>query len=822
MDNKEERQYLDLVKSVIADGAQKGDRTGTGTLSSFGAQMRFSLRDGRFPLLTTKRVFWRGVAEELLWIIKGSTDSKQLADKGVHIWDGNGSRAFLDDMGFTERREGDLGPCFPHGTLVLTASGYKSIETVSAGELVYTHTGAYQPVSQTMQRPYQGELIVINPRYALSPLEATPEHPFLAREYTVKDRVKIGGVEMRNVATLAAPSFVAAKDLDADRHLIGFKIEEHEEVPEFTVHTSNIDVRLRLDDPSVFWMMGFFVGDGYLIQESNSVRICFAVADADRDDIVPRLREVFPVAPRGKRDESRGACTVYRVTHTKYAQVLSHFGKYAHGKLVPDWMHKAPKECIKAFLEGWERADGCVRPGTMQHRLTTVSADLALSAQRLYLKLGYIGGVTVNRRAGKRKVIREGSMSKLRDAYCFEVNLNDHKRRTNYSIIADGYVWYSIIDCKTRLVGGASLPSAYLAEEVVQSLPAARCVLRSPGGCVQVTLQPGTECGIAVDLHDLPIDNEGLDDAVVESGLDLTCGIILAMHKEGPEGIVSSGSAVVVACGKDAQALWDTSGLLRIDGEVKEWGACVTSVQAHVKADNRLIHIVKVEHPSLGSTQEMARALKVAQELLTGRIQVYNFDVEGDHTYTVQNVSVHNCYGHQWRFFGAEYIDCDTDYTGQGVDQLAQVIDKIKNNPDDRRIVLSAWNPLDLSKMSLPPCHTLCQFYVANGELSCQMYQRSCDLGLGVPFNIASYSLLTVMIAHVCGLKPGDFVHTLGDAHIYLNHVEPLKQQLERIPREFPKLRIKRHVEDIDDFTFEDFELVEYKPYGPIKMEMAV
>eukprot|EP00057_Strongylocentrotus_purpuratus_P035106 XP_797720.1 PREDICTED: thymidylate synthase [Strongylocentrotus purpuratus] len=135
-------------------------------------------------------------------------------------------------------------------------------------------------------------------------------------------------------------------------------------------------------------------------------------------------------------------------------------------------------------------------------------------------------------------------------------------------------------------------------------------------------------------------------------------------------------------------------------------------------------------------------------------------------------------YGFQWRHFGAEYKDRFTDYTGQGVDQLANVIETIKNNPDDRRIIMSAWNPPDLPKMALPPCHAFVQFYVCNGELSCQLYQRSGDMGLGVPFNIASYSLLTYMIAHVTGLKPGDFVHTLGDAHVYLNHIEPLKEQV--------------------------------------------
>ncbi|XP_063417085.1 thymidylate synthase-like [Mytilus trossulus] len=179
-------------------------------------------------------------------------------------------------------------------------------------------------------------------------------------------------------------------------------------------------------------------------------------------------------------------------------------------------------------------------------------------------------------------------------------------------------------------------------------------------------------------------------------------------------------------------------------------------------------------------------------------------------------------YGFQWRHFGAEYKDMHADYTGQGVDQLADVISKIKTNPDDRRIIMSAWNPVDLKKMALPPCHAFVQFYVANGELSCQLYQRSGDMGLGVPFNIASYSLLVYMIAMVTNLKPGDFVHTIGDAHIYINHMDPLKEQLKRVPREFPKLVIKREVTDIDDFKFEDFEIVGYNPHPKIAMEMAV
>ncbi|NXE98214.1 TYSY synthase, partial [Menura novaehollandiae] len=159
-----------------------------------------------------------------------------------------------------------------------------------------------------------------------------------------------------------------------------------------------------------------------------------------------------------------------------------------------------------------------------------------------------------------------------------------------------------------------------------------------------------------------------------------------------------------------------------------------------------------------------------------------------------------------------------SDYSNQGVDQLQKVIETIKTNPDDRRIIMCAWNPKDISLMALPPCHALCQFYVLNGELSCQLYQRSGDMGLGVPFNIASYSLLTYMIAHVTGLKVSYLIILLN----LLYTVSSLLFQLQREPRPFPKLRILHEIKDISDFKAEDFQIEDYNPHPPIKMEMAV
>ena len=213
-------------------------------------------------------------------------------------------------------------------------------------------------------------------------------------------------------------------------------------------------------------------------------------------------------------------------------------------------------------------------------------------------------------------------------------------------------------------------------------------------------------------------------------------------------------------------------------------------------------------------------------------------------------------YGFQWRHFGAQYVNCHTDYTGQGVDQLARIVHTLRANPYDRRLVLSAWNPADMARMVLPPCHMFAQFYVSfpqnarsggkpvsspssssqdgeqndkqpkpKGHLHCQLYQRSCDMGLGVPFNIASYALLTHMLAHACDLVPGSLTHVMGDAHVYLNHVDALRTQLEREPaEEFPELEIKRPKGDgvIDGWKPEDFVIKGYNPHKAIVMEMSV
>ena len=197
----------------------------------------------------------------------------------------------------------------------------------------------------------------------------------------------------------------------------------------------------------------------------------------------------------------------------------------------------------------------------------------------------------------------------------------------------------------------------------------------------------------------------------------------------------------------------------------------------------------------------MEEFLRAAQDGIDSPIKGYKF---GD---------LNHVYGYQWRSWPRP--------NGETIDQIQQAVNLITKNPDSRRIIVSAWNVADVEKMALPPCHTLFQFYVADGKLSCMLYQRSADTFLGVPFNIASYALLTMMMAQVCGLEAGEFVHTTGDTHLYLNHMEQVDEQLSRTPRALPKMRLNPDVKSIFDFKYEDFTLEEYDPYPTIKAPMS-
>ena len=660
MANHEEYQYLNLIKDIIENGFWEEGRNGR-TKSIFGNMMRFSLKDGKIPILTTKRTAWKTCLRELLWFIRGETDNNILNKQGVHIWDGNSTREFLDSRGLHSYPEGVIGPCFVKGTKVLTQNGYKNIEDIK-DENIYTHCGNFYPVIKNMKRIYNGPLYKIRPKYSPYDIVCTPEHPFYARKFIVKNRFKIDGIEKRNVVFPDKPEFIQAKDLIKNNYFVGMKIEEKEIIPEFLLN----NIMTKLDEPIFWWMMGLFVRDGWLVYEKignyERDRIHFVIANHQIEEFLPKLQSIIPNLIYRN---SQNGCKTYYCTNHEISNILKLFGKYAKHKLIPNFVHEAPKYLIREFLNGYLAANGCKRTRCLNEssRLITISYNLAFSIQRLYFKLGFIGSLQFNKRQGKTQIFPNGKVCNINDAYLFEVYEN--KRRCDYSFIENGYAW--------------------------------------------------------ITIKNIEIEN-----------------------------------------------------------------------------------VVNTD--------------------------VYNLSVVNDNSYIVNNICVHNCYGYQWRNYNASYncftgksID-DLQHPFHGIDQLQSIIDQLKNpaTRNSRRLIMTAWNPCQLDEMALPPCHILCQFNVHDGnKLSCSMTQRSVDSICGSPFNIASYSFLTHLLAKHCGLEAYEFVYFMGNCHIYEEHVEPAKLQMTREPYEFPTIEITEVRDNINDYCVEDFLIHNYQSHDAIKVKMV-
>ena len=660
MANHEEYQYLNLIKDIIENGFWEEGRNGR-TKSIFGNMMRFSLKDGKIPILTTKRTAWKTCLRELLWFIRGETDNNILNKQGIHIWDGNSTREFLDSRGLHSYPEGVIGPCFVKGTKVLTQNGYKNIEDIK-DENIYTHCGNFYPVIKNMKRIYNGPLYKIRPKYSPYDIVCTPEHPFYARKFIVKNRFKIDGIEKRNVVFPDKPEFIQAKDLIKNNYFVGMKIEEKEIIPEFLLN----NIMTKLDEPIFWWMMGLFVRDGWLVYEKignyERDRIHFVIANHQIEEFLPKLQSIIPNLIYRN---SQNGCKTYYCTNHEISNILKLFGKYAKHKLIPNFVHEAPKYLIREFLNGYLAANGCKRTRCLNEssRLITISYNLAFSIQRLYFKLGFIGSLQFNKRQGKTQIFPNGKVCNINDAYLFEVYEN--KRRCDYSFIENGYAW--------------------------------------------------------ITIKNIEIEN-----------------------------------------------------------------------------------VVNTD--------------------------VYNLSVVNDNSYIVNNICVHNCYGYQWRNYNASYncftgksID-DLQHPFHGIDQLQSIIDQLKNpaTRNSRRLIMTAWNPCQLDEMALPPCHILCQFNVHDGnKLSCSMTQRSVDSICGSPFNIASYSFLTHLLAKHCGLEAYEFVYFMGNCHIYEEHIEPAKLQMTREPYEFPTIEITELRDNINDYCVEDFKIHNYQSHDAIKVKMV-
>lgn len=648
----EEYQYLNALKEA-SEGAIKVGRNGN-TFGFAGNMMKFKLHrltEGPMsktiqrvvPLMTTKNVLHRFIIEELLFFIKGNTDTKILDKQGVRIWNGNTSRATLDAMGFTNREEGDMGPCFVKGTPILTNTGYKNIEDVRIGDLVYTHKNRYRPVVDT-QKNTSNEIYYINCHNLPTAIGCTDNHPFLVRDGETNKLVfkRADTLTLADKLTMPINTDKIIPDVlnvgktdQTDKDLLS----TYENLINSLVSTAESNenpaeiVKERADIFDVLMILGYAFNFGSIIfanrEVNNKIHIkCQSLRFSDKSKL-PLVACINILNLKSVSASTK--VKTYIMYDNKYYQLFYDVIKLAKENKLPNWLLHLPEDYLFEFMRGF------MFPKDRVYYASNYALQLKL--QLIMIKIGGLAEITA-----------------YNNAFMF----------TDYAIY---------------------------------------------------------------------------------------------MRKVVPD---------------------------------------------HTYADVAITNIQKIKYTKVDAKD------------------TYNLSVMQDNTYLAHNVITHNCYGFQWRHFGAEYVDHKTDYTGQGHDQLQEVIDEIKSNPNSRRLIVSAWNPVQLDEMCLPPCHFAYQFYVAEGKISIIVYQRSADLPLGVPFNIASYALLLHMVSYITGLFPNELIYFTGDNHIYENQLPFVAEQISRQPKPFPTLIMKPGIKKIEDFILDDFIIRDYQHHPDIKYPFTI
>ena len=483
--NRGEEEYLDLMHRILDNGVIRSNRTGVNTISVFGERMEFDISQS-IPFLTTKRLAWKTMLRELLWFISGDTNNETLQAKNVHIWDGNSTREYLDSIGLTDREEGDLGPvyghnwrhfgaeyvdchtdyagqgvdqlaevirlvketpdsrriimsawnpkaqpemalppCFTAGTLVLTARGYIPIEDVHKEDLLVSHTGTLRGINQIHITDYTGPLYHIKTEFHPHLINTTPEHPFYVR-HTMNDD----------------PEWVKAKNL-TEHDYIGFPINTNTIIPSFeyeqTVNQySTKKITISLDNPEYWFIMGYYLGDGWLDwSENKKHRFYFVFNDKDMDIVYPRIKNILKLSE--VKTTSTG-CRKFEGRKLDWWNILKDFGHLAHNKRIPEWVHDTPTEFIESFIEGYIAADGCKTKVRKLINATTVSPHIAFGLQRLYAKLGRV--ISVRYQHKPNTCIIQGRIVNQRNLYHIDKSINNSNRI--HTQIKDNYVWFSI------------------------------------------------------------------------------------------------------------------------------------------------------------------------------------------------------------------------------------------------------------------------------------------------------------------------------------------------------------------------------------------
>lgn len=640
--NKLESSYLSTLNYVMQKGHTRNGRNGE-VKSIFSRNLTFNLEHNKIPLLTTKKMFFRGIVEELLFFIRGQTNSKLLEEKGINIWKANTTRQFLDQRGLKydegemgpmygyqwrnfngeldqlqkvidqiknnpesrrilltdynplQAEQGVLYPCFLANTIVLTENGYKFIQNVEMTDKLLSHTGKFQHINSIQKTLYKkGDILELNVAHHPHTIKTTPEHPFYVKEVTfIKKRYKTVDVKT------SEPQWVEAKNLKSN-HYIGMKINKHNIVPKFTFtktinqHKTNI-IHKTLDNEDEWFLLGYFLGDGWIEWSRQGVfNLVFCYDDEELiDTLLTRLGITHSYKNHNHKLPNQSKTFV--CTNFELWNILKDFGHLAHNKRIPEWVQNAPINYVQKFIDGYTKADGCYT-NRQELKYTTVSKSLAFGLQRLYLKLGKVLPVCYQDR--KPTCVIQGRTVNQHGTY--SSYWKEPEKTSSFYVLEDDYIWYKIRNID-------------------------ECIYSNP-------------------------------------------------------------------------------------------------------------------------------------------ITVYNFDVDNDHTYCVENLLVHNCHS------------------------------------------------------------IMIQFYVEDTYLDMKVFNRSSDLFLGLPFNIASSSLLLILIAKTCNLKPRNLHIDLGDAHIYQQHMNQAKDQCLRIPYQCPTLRIEKDlncISDIENLTFEDFILEDYNHHSAIKAKMV-
>lgn len=741
----EEKQYLRLLRQIIETGEKRGNRTNTGTIATFGEKMVFNLRES-IPFLTTKRLAWKTMLRELLWFISGKTDNRLLQSQGVHIWDGNTSREYLDGMGLTEREEGDLGPCFPAGTPVLTERGYYAIETVDEKDRLYTHLGNWQ--SQRLVRHSTTGWLYQLKAYGMFPLDATMPHPIYICREKGENPVWV------KMADVKVGDYVGMK-VDSDKGYIPLETEMEigKEIPPWILTTANEFAKKFLNK--------YLERHGY---QSLSLETALMI-----QRLFFKLRK-FASIYCGPNGENEGK--IYTIVN-----VGDFDREYNDEYFFNQW-----SEYI------WVKVSGIERRWVEELPVY----NFIVAEDNTYV----VGNITVHN--------------------CY------------------GFQWRHFgaeyKDCHTDY-SGKGVDQLREVVRLLREEPTSRRIILSAWNPAQqhlMVLPPCFPAGTLVLTHRgyLPIEEVQITDQLLSHrGIwrkinrrhmtSYTGKMIHIRTAHSTRTICATeGHPFLVYGGKEKEK-WTNAGNLRVgdylgfpidqesqeyldqfgfnkldDGIIPEWFfkypiksydvalniqrllavKLDMIVEIHISRNNYYLKkIGRVEyeqddndtHPVFEKSYYWTPIQEIEIVSVCDKI-VYNFDVEEEHTYIVENIAVHNC-------------------------------------------------------------HMFAQWYVREGRyLDCQLYQRSADMALGVPFNIASYATLTYILAHLTGLVPNRLIHIMGDTHLYLNHLSAVEEQLTREPYPFPKLRFRRQISEIDDFREEDFILEDYKYHSTIQMEMVV